>query len=43
MPHRLNTSVVPEYRCFAELPHYCKRSRSLCVFFRSLKDVAAQT
>ena len=22
MPHRLNTSVVPEYRCFAELPHY---------------------
>ena len=22
MPHRLNTSAVPEYRCFAELPHY---------------------
>ena len=22
MPHGLNTSVVPEYRCFAELPHH---------------------
>ena len=35
------TSAYPQITNM--LHHYCKCSRSLCVFFRSLKEAAAQT